>query len=378
MPSRVPVLLGVSLGLAAAFGVLALRRGPATPEPAAGPLVSECDGAIRRVALHYNEAAGETVGPTYRDFLRQLPADVDVRVVCTSIQAFDALSQRVGPTDCRLTPVVVDHAITSWARDRWLALGPTRDAPATLLCPHAEDGADVWPARKGDQRVGDDLAASVGGGVRARRSDLYFDGGDFDADGETAFARPSILLRNVQRTAATREAVIAAAEAMLRRKVVVLDGAPDHHVGMYLMPVGNRTVLVGDPHLTEEALARSPAEAATVAAFLPGGPDFTAATAAHFEAVADRCREAGYRVVRIPTAPGSDGRTYITYVNAIIDERDGRRTVYMPKYTFAEGLNREATAAWESLGYAVKPVECDGCARNFGTLHCLVNVMQRD
>ena len=182
----------------------------------------------------------------------------------------------------------------------------------------------------------------------------------------------------MQRTAATREEVIAAAEAMLHRKVVVLDGAPDHHVGMYLMPVGHRTVLVGDPRLAEEALARSPNEAASVAAFLPGGPDFTAATATRFEAVAERCRAAGYRVVRIPTAPGCDGRTYITYVNAILDEREGRRTVYMPKYTFAEGLNRAATTAWESLGYEVKPVECDGCARNYGTLHCLVNVMQRD
>ena len=39
---------------------------------------------------------------------------------------------------------------------------------------------------------------------------------------------------------------------------------------------------------------------------------------------------------------------------------------------------RAATQAWADLGYDVKPVECDGCARNFGTLHCLVNVMRRD
>jgi Porphyromonas-type peptidyl-arginine deiminase len=378
MPSRIHVLLGVALGLAVAFGVLAFYRGgPDAPAPA-GPLVSECDGALRRVAIHYADEADEDVVPTYRDFLRQLPAGVDVRVVCPSASAFDALVQRVGPTECQLTPVHVDHPITSWARDRWLALGPAGAGPTTLLCPRAEDGAAVWPARAGDQRVADDLAAALGPGVRAGRSDLYFDGGDFDADGETAFARPSILLRNIQRTAATREELIAALEGLLRKRVVVLEGAPDHHVGMYLMPVGDRTVLVGDPKLAEEVLARSPEEAAAVAAFLPGGSDFAAATCAHFEAVAEQCRAAGYRVARIPVVPGSDGRTYITYINAILDVRDGRRTVYMPSYTFAAGLNRAATEAWAGLGYEVKPVECDGCARNYGALHCLVNVMERD
>ena len=44
-----------------------------------------------------------------------------------------------------------------------------------------------------------------------------------------------------------------------------------------------------------------------------------------------------------------------------MDVRDGRRTVYMPSYTFAAGLNRAAAAAWADLGYKVKPVECDGC-----------------
>jgi hypothetical protein len=226
--------------------------------------------------------------------------------------------------------------------------------------------------------VADDLAVALRPGVHARRSDLYFDGGDFDADGETVFVRPSVLLRNVQRTAASREEVVKRLEALLQKRVVVLDGAPDHHVGMYLMPVGGRTVLVGDPKLGEEALARSPDEAAAVAAFLPGGPDFTADTAARFEAVAERCKAAGYRVLRIPTLPGKDGRTYLTYVNAILDVRDGQRTVYMPSYAFAKGLNEAAAAAWAGLGYEVKPVDCDGCARNFGTLHCLVNVIQRD
>ncbi len=375
--SRIPVLFGAALGLAVACGVLFFwRRGPVVVPT--GPLVSECDGAIRRLAIHYTEEADPDVYPTYRDFLRQLPAGVEVCVVCPSAAAFDTLAGKIGPIQCRLTPVIVNHPITSWARDRWLPLGPVQGGPTTLLCPRAEDGAAVWPDRAGDQRVADDLAAALKPGVQAKRSGLFFDGGDFDADRETVFVRPSILLRNVQRTAATREELIAEVEAQLQKKVVLLDGAPDHHVGMYLMPVGDRTVLVGDPRLGREALARSSQESAAVAAFLPGGPDFTEATAARFDAVAEACRKAGYRVVRVPVVPGADGRTYLTYTNAILDVRDRRRTVYMPSYTFAAGLNQAATAAWADLGYQVRPVECDGSVRNFGALHCLVNVMQRE
>lgn len=378
MPSRIHVLIGVALGLAVAFGVLAIYRGGPAREAAAGPLVSECDGAIRRVAIHCADAADNDVLPTYQDFLRQLPAAVDVRVVCTDAATFEALARRVGPVKCSLTPVVVTHPVTSWARDRWLALGPEGGGPTTLLCPRAEDGADLWPARAGDQRVADDLAVALRPEVRACRSELFFDGGDFDTDGETAFVRPSVFLRNVQRTAATREQLVKTLESLLQKHIVVLDGAPDHHVGMYLMPAGGRTVVVGDPKSGEDVLWHSPEQAAAVAAFLPGGPDFTAETAARFEAVAERCRAAGYRVVRIPTVPGKDGRTYLTYVNAILDVRDGRKTVYMPSYTFAKGLNEAAAAVWAGLGYEVRPVECDGCARDFGTLHCLVNVMRRD
>src|SRR5437870_2675566 len=81
--------------------------------------------------------------------------------------------------------------------------------------------------------------------------------------------RPSVLLRNVQRTVRTREELIDSLSALLKRRLLVLEGAPDHHVGMYLMPVGGRAVVVGDPRLAEAVLAKSPEEAEAVAAFLP-------------------------------------------------------------------------------------------------------------
>ena len=93
--------------------------------------------------------------------------------------------------------------------------------------------------------------------------------------------------------------------------------------------------------------------------------------------MAAQCRAAGYRVVRIPVVPGEDGRTYLTYVNAILDQRDGQPIVYMPVFAGVNALNRAAAAVWRSLGYEVRPVSCDACYRHFGTLHCLVNVLRR-
>ncbi len=376
--SKGHVVLGVFLGLVASVGVLSFYHGGNGPPGVAdGPLLSDCGGTIRQVVIHYNADAADVVLPTYRDFLRQLPAGVTAYVVCPDKAAYRDLIARVGPTHCALSSVIVGHPITAWSRDRWLALGGSGEQRTVLLCPRGEDGAGVWPQRAGDQRVAEDLAAALGPGVACRHSDLYFDGGDFAADDETAFVRPAILLQNLQRTVETREELIESLSATLKRRIVILDGAPEHHTAMYLMPIGGRTVLVGDPRWAERLLAGSPDRSA-VEACLPGGPDFSDAMVARFDAVVGRCREAGYRVARIPVVPGGDGRTYLTYVNAILDRRGSRRIVYMPVFRSAEVLNRAATAVWTGLGYEVRPVECDACCRNFGALHCLVNILRRD
>jgi len=362
---RVGALLGLT---ACALGHLLC--GPAGALPPHGPVLSDARGPLQELVIHHLASAGELVETTYRDLLAQLPAEVRVRVVCPSRADFDDLRARLGPLAARLEAVIVSHPITPWSRDRWLAFAPAGpDGPAAILAPVEEQAAAVWPGRFGDQRVIHDLQAADPRGVVALRSALAFDGGDFAADERTAFVTPAVLERNLGLSVDSAEELRTRLERRLGLEVVLLPEAPPHHVGMYLMPVGGKTVLVGDPSL---AAGLTP----------PGGwplpaPDFSAETQARFDAVAATCRAAGYRVVRMPVVPDADGRAWLTPLNSLLDERPGGRTAYTPIYAGAEPLAREAARIWSDLGFTVRPVDCTATYRHGGSLRCLVNVLRR-
>lgn len=375
-------LVGVFIGLLAGGAVLMLAGAPDRAPGPSGPILSECDGHLADLVIHYAPAAKEIVAPVYRDFLGALGNDTRVYVVCPDSLAFADFLATVGPVACNLRPIVVGHLITAWSRDRWVALAPAAPGGVTTLwSPRGEAGNEIWPARAGDERVGGDLAAALAGAVRARRSGLYFDGGDFLADGQNVFVVPRVLQRNIQQTVRSREEFLAALSRELKRRVILLNEAPDHHAGMFMASVGGQTMLVGDPSLARGWVSEETAQHAPGAANefmrLPGGPDFTAPTQRRFDAVAAQCAAEGYRVMRIPVVPARDGRTYLTYVNVLLDEQRGRRRVYLPFYQGVERLNAAARALWEELGYEVRPVDCTSAYRHFGCLHCLVNVLKR-
>jgi hypothetical protein len=312
----------------------------------------------------------------YTDFLRWLERDVTVHVVVPNRQAFDELVAAIGKVDCELRPIVVDHPMTAWSRDRWIALLPAAASKATTLwSPRGEMTADIWPERAGDERIAFDIAAELKPAVRAERSSLYFDGGDFLADSDTIFVMPRVLQRNIQITVRTRDELLDVFSHKLKRKVVLLEEAPDHHAGMFMALAGNGIMLVGDPRLAKRHF---PSSNSSDLALLPGGADFTSETQRTFDAVAIQSEAAGYKVVRVPVVPAPDGRTFLTWVNSIIDRQGHQRIVYLPFYKGAESLNDAARRIWEDLGYEVRPVDSTSAYRHFGALHCLVNVLSRE
>ncbi len=348
------------------------RRSPPT-----GPILSECDGHLRELVIQYEPSAKPVVAATYRDLLEAFDRDITVHVVCPNVADFQEFLAFTRPARCKVLPIVAGHSITTWARDRWVALEPARPgAPVTLLSPRGEAGQAIWPARAGDQRVGTDIAATLHDYVQARRSDLYFDGGDFLADRDHVFVVPRVLRQNLQHTLQSRDELLARLSACFRRRVILLEQSPDHHAGMFMASTGDHTMLVADPNLARNLVSeRAVAEGGSAA--LPGGADFTPQTQGVFDAVANQCAALGYRVVRIPTVPARDGRTFLSYVNVLLDQQAGRRLVYLPFYRGFDQLNAAAREIWAGLGYEIRPVDCTDTYRHFGCLHCLVNVLIR-
>lgn len=368
------------VGLAVGLGIVAATNRVRSTRVPSGPILSECDGHFRELVLQYEPSAREVVARTYRDFLGALEADVTVRVVCPTAAAYTNFLEMAGPVRCRLLPIVAGHAMTTWSRDRWVALGPaTNGGPTTLWSPRGESAEEIWPARAGDERIGQDIAAAMYPTVFARRSDYYFDGGDFLADSENVFVVSRVMPRNLQQTVFNREAFVAALERELRRHVILLNESPDHHAGMFMASVGGKTMLVGDPKLGQRFIPANCNGAVGTNEFmdLPGGPDFSAETQHRFDAVAAQCAREGYKVVRIPVVPARDQKTYLTYVNVLMDRQGSRKIVYLPFYRGCEGLNAAGRAAWEKLGFEVRPVDCTDTCRHYGCLHCLVNVLER-
>jgi hypothetical protein len=359
-------LLGICIGLLAAAIVLAMTDGRKTIA-ISGPILSECDGRIRSIAIQYVSGA-DFAAPVYRQFLGELPADVTVYAVCPDRQSFEELHSRLGTESSRVKAIVTGHPMTAWSRDRWISLRPgRRESAVTLVASRGENGGPIWPQRQGDERIAADLARAIGQG--AMRSGLYFDGGDFLADSRSVFIAPGAIARNVQHTCADEGELSQIVRRQLGLSPILLKDAPDHHAGMFMMAAGEGRVVVCDPKLAKGLLA--PME-------LPGGPDFSDSTQRRFDSVAAAATAAGYRVTRIPCVPSCDGKTYITFVNGIIDQRDGRRTIYMPVYQGQARLNAAGEQVWESLGYRVVPIDVTSAFRYFGTLHCLVNVIERD
>ncbi len=365
---------GVALGMA--LSVLLFGVSPWFARPLgvpSGPFVPDDGGPLEELVVHFARDGAETVGPTYRQFLAQLPREVTVHVVCPEDADVRAFRDLVGDVPCGLHPVVAGHALTCWSRDRWVALAPRTDGdPVTLWLPREEDGAATWPARAGDQAVGETLARALPGRVRAVRSGFLFDGGDFVADERTVLVAQAVLRRNLQQTVESREDLERALADRFRRRVVLLHDAPEHHAGMYVMLAGDGVAIVGDPSLARRLLTD-----ATAPPLCPCGDDFGPAAQRLFDHVADQCAAAGYRVLRIPTVPGTDSRTFVTFVNVILEDRDGRRVVWMPSYENAPALTADAERVWRSLGYDVRRVDCSRVYVHFGALRCLVSVLRR-
>lgn len=331
-------------------------------------LLSDCDGKIKKLVIQYIPEAAGIVVKIYQQFLTELKGDISIIVICPDQNAFKEFCAKVGDTSGQIIPVFSGHKMTCWSRDRWLALTNPKSG-IRLLSPAEEKGAEVWPNRHGDMLISLDLENKFPELITAERSDLLFDGGDFVADNKTVFVTPEVLKRN---PGIDRDKLEDYFQGKFGKKTIILPESPPHHAGMFMMMIGSGRVLVGDPLLAKKIVQKNKIKLKIQ------DPDFSENTCRLFDIVAETCQKYGYRVHRIPVVPDHDGRTYLTYVNVIINKNKNEDIVYLPTYDGAKELNFFAEKTWQDLGYKVIKVDCSNSYRHYGSLRCLVNILDRE
>ena len=367
-PPIVRMLAGAAAGVLASALVVMVAAAFASRPPAPRLVPEDASGHLRRIAIHYVPGMDGRVMPVWRELFGALPADVEVVVAVSKAADFDRLVARLAadgvPRPERFRRAVVDRPLTTWSRDRMAALDGGVLAPPRVQVASG--------ARAGDWESPFAISRAV---YRAepRIAEFVFEGGDLAASRGFLFADANLIGRNLGRGDATRAHLEASLRRTFRQELVWLGDAPgdvpEHHIMMYMVPLDDRTVLVGDARLGRR-LAGAAFEA------LDPEPDFEL-HAARFDRAAAQLAARGFRVVRAPVVVRAGAGSYGTFTNALFD-RDARGPgVYLPTYD-VPALDRAAAALYESLGVRVVPIDVSTVYRLSGSLGCLVNVMARD
>lgn len=366
------VILGVLLGLVLSVTLGPILKPTAAPVDTALPVaVPDNQGALDRVVLHYTMEAGPLVVRTYGELLATLDPSVRVAMVVEDDAVYADLLERLTAYRLdvtRMEPVVTGFPITPWSRDRY-TLASDGQGGWYAIVPEKTDGAVA--ERANDWMVPWVLADHFDD-VEVLAIPLRFDGGDLMVTHTHVFASAALLRKNLGMLVESREELVHKLEYFFGREVLLFGDTPDqvpiHHVGMYITPLPDGRILVGNPSLALTVLGRDRLE--------DMGADLSPDNLETFEHVAEAFRAAGFQVERLPMVPLEGGLNYLTYNNLLMEVRDGVWTAWVPTYGL-DALDRLALGHLEAMGLAVHPVDVRRIFVHNGSVRCLVNVLSR-
>ncbi len=351
-------LAGTLLSMLVVLGI-----GLAKPTPSRHRLVPEdASGHLRRIAIHYVPSMDNRVLSVWRELFAKLPTDVEVAVVVDREQDFQRFTTKMQAAGIsrQFAPAVVGHSITTWSRDRLAAL----DGDRVLAPPRTSVGSGP---RAGDWDAPFALARDIYDGKPAV-SEFVFEGGDLAASKSLLFADANLIGRNLGRGDASRARLEATLRNTFSQGIVWLGDmpgdVPEHHIMMYMVPLDDRRMLVGDVMRGQE-----------LAPWLP--KDSIEKQAARFDRVAAELTDRGFEVTRVPVVVLPGAGSYVTYTNALFDRDALGPIVYLPTYRMP-ALDAAAAELYTSLGYRVIPIDVSTMYTMNGSLGCLVNVLARD
>ena len=369
-PNR--ILGGIAAGLVVSFVVLALVDAVRGTSHTHAKLVAEDASApLSRIAIHYAPSSDRVAMGVWKQLFAVLPARVDVDVEVAQARDFDRLLRALRadgtPHLERFHPVVVGVPITTWSRDRYAAVVDDAGNGSILAPPRIET---PFVGRAGD-------ASSPSAISRAlyhrepRTADIVFEGGDLAATPRFMFADVNLQARNVGRGAADRASIERELRGDFTQELIWLGDevgdVPRHHIMMYMVPLDDRTIAVGDVR----------AGVALLGADTSLALDDVDVQAARFDRAAALLAARGFAIVRVPVLVLKGGGSFVTYTNALFDRTpDGRRVVYLPTYS-QPALDEAAAAFYRAHGFAVHPIDVTPIYGLNGSLGCLVNVLAR-
>ena len=376
------------------YGALCLAAAlPAWSAPGGPSLMADTGGAIETVVLQLSEAMLNESLPTYRSYLSQIEGDTVVHIVCESAAQVALLRELLVlweiPNRSRVKVRSAGMELTGWARDRFvIRLSDDKARRRTALLPLLPP--DQEPERYNDLKVPSFIARSANEVLETRESHVRFEGGNIVSSESFAFVGYKLLVD-------TGISGKVPAQAFLRGefgKDVVAVGSdaipePHDHVDMYLTPISDDLVVLGDPRRGERLARTDPAfvmrknllflrkDLEELEAEGGNASDCfgSESKSRSWELVRTQLEDKGFDVVRVPLVEDAIGN-WISYNNVVMERRGTRRILYMPVYGFPK-LDVAALRIYRSLGFEVRPVDVSSVFRLGGTLRCLTNVLSR-
>ncbi|MEI6807907.1 MAG: agmatine deiminase family protein [bacterium] len=364
------IICGVIAGLVLAVGLseLVTRRGA----PPDAQLISDAHGRLSDICIQYRKDFSPSVIETLVDLFNGLSDEVKIKIIVEQRTDFEFLNSELASRGVtrlgRLKAVITGFPITPWARDRFGAM--TAGGRTIIAAPPMR--SKIPGPRGNDELVPELLTASLPGAI-CMPLPFMFEGGDLLADADNAFIAANCLARNSPLDVDDRPSLLERIGGALRKKIVVIgktsEDVPDHHICMYLTPLGENRVVVADPALGLELYRQSDTGAAIdvetdISKYEP------------FQKVIHCMELKGFNVVRVPFLLTRTPRVYVSYNNAILERRNGNKLIYMPVYGIP-ALDRAAGEVFENQGWQVIPVRVSRLYGHTGSLRCQVGIIKR-
>ncbi len=380
------VVVGVVLGL---VGIWSLGRERPSPRAATrSDVLSEADGALQHVLMHWTPSADRDLARPYTEFLRALDEHVRVTFVlarelsATDQRLFESRLRQIDPSEGllhRVERVTVGGPITAWSKDRALvSYKGSGTGRARLIVP--AEPTEAWKERHNDWRSVSEVVKHYPGEFELDTTPFDFDAGDIAVGRGLLIFDANLLEKNRRRGYDTLKQLAGRLGEYLQMSVVTLGETPGdtprHHLSMYMTPLTKNQVLVGDPVLARAIVGDGfrPGEK-SLETGEPLTADFSPEVIARFDRAKADLAAHGFEVVPIVNVPFDD-KTYFAYTNGVFEVRDGRRTAYVPVYD-VPALDDSARTTYRKLGWDVIPIHVRSLFTYHGTIGCLVNVLER-